>query len=102
MIITIIGSLKTKNKMNECKEYFERFGHRVFSPSDGKLQNSPLVEIQSVWIKAIKEADLVVAIPKNVCAENNGATNYILTFGESTSYEMAIANDLGKKIITWY
>lgn len=100
MIITIIGSLSKFKEMEEAKEYFERFGHKVNCPTSPELQEMALIEIQKEWIKKIKEADLIVAVPKAVyLAEKSGQTQFVHEFGESTSYEMAIASELNKEII---
>lgn len=101
MIITIIGSLSKRTEMNECKEYFERFGHRVNTPNDPELQKKSLYEIQCSWIQAIKEADLVVAIPKMISLAQSAKSDEVLEFGESTSYEMAIATEFEKRLIYW-
>lgn len=102
MIITIIGSCSDSEKMNECKEYWERFGHKVYCPCDSTRNKYPLIRKQGEWIERIKEADLVVAIEKGIyLLENPGETNYTLKFGESTSYEIAIASYLNKQIVFW-
>ena len=46
-----------------------------------------------------EEADLIVAVPKDVALTANGDSKYILEFGESTSYEMAIARRFNKPIL---
>lgn len=99
MVITIIGSLKREREMQEVKKYFERFGHKVNCPGELELQSKPLIEIQKEWYEKIEEADLIVAIPKAVLLDGHGKSNFVLEFGESTSYEMAIASKLKKKII---
>lgn len=102
MSITIIGSLKRKDKMEQAKSFFEKLGFTVNTPSDEKIQNQPLITIQDQWIKKISEADLVVAIPKeSVLKDDVGATRYVQEFGESTSYEIAIAYDKGKTVMIW-
>lgn len=101
MIITIIGSYKKKDEMLACKEYFERFGHKVNCPYNPTRDGS-LIEAQKAWIKKIEEADLVVAISKEVLLSNNAsATEFVMKFGESTSYEMAIAGRFNKQIVFW-
>lgn len=82
--------------MADAKAYFERFGHMVNCPADPNLQKKPLIMIQEEWIEKIKEADLIVVIPKNVSLVDNGESKMVFEFGESTSYEMAIAESLGK------
>lgn len=101
MVITIIGSLKNKHKMEYYKKFFENMGHTVHSPSDQNIQNLPLIAIQTQWIKNIEESDLVVAIPKEVVLNDSaGKTTYTYEFGESTSYELAIAHDKDKSVVS--
>lgn len=101
MTVTIIGSVKDDKKINECKKFFENLGFKVNSPLDLKNQQLSLIQIQSIWIQKIKDSDMVVAIPKEILIEGDGGTRYSLNFGESTSYEMATALDLGKQIVFW-
>lgn len=99
MIVTIIGSLRKKKEMDEIKDFWEQCGAVVNSPGDPEVQKKPLVDIQSTWIEKIEEADLIVAVPKDVALTANGDSKYILEFGESTSYEMAIARKFNKPIL---
>ena len=99
MIVTIIGSLRKKKEMNEIKAFLEKCGAIVNSPGDTELQKEPLVDIQGTWIEKIEKADLIVAIPKDVALTAHGDNKYILEFGESTSYEMAIARRFNKPIL---
>ena len=99
MIVTIIGSLTKKKEMDEVKAFLEKCGAIVNSPGDPELQKEPLAAIQRTWIEKIEEADLIVAVPKDVALIANGDSKYILEFGESTSYEMAIARRFNKPIL---
>ena len=99
MIVTIIGSLRKKKEMDEIKAFWEQCGAVVNSPGDPEVQKNPLVDIQRTWIEKIEEADLIVAVPKDVALTANGDSKYILEFGESTSYEMAIARRFNKPIL---
>ena len=99
MVVTIIGSLTKKKEMDEIKAFWEQCGAVVNSPGDPEVQKKPLIDIQSTWIEKIEEADLIVAVPKDVALTANGDSNYILEFGESTSYEMAIARRFNKPIL---
>ena len=99
MIVTIIGSLRKKKEMDEIKAFLEGRGAVVNSPGDPEIQKEPLVDIQRTWIEKIEEADLIIAIPKSVAMTANGDSKYILEFGESTSYEMAIARRFNKPIL---
>lgn len=101
MIITIIGSYSKIEEMNECKTYWERLGYKVNCPADPERKELPLITKQSDWIKKIEEADLVVAIPKEISIAIGDQTTYIHKFGESTSYEMAIALRFKKQIVIW-
>ena len=96
MIVTIIGSLTKKKEMDEIKAFWEGRGAVVNSPGDPEIQKEPLVDIQRTWIE---EADFIIAIPKNVAMTANGDSKYVLEFGESTSYEMAIARRFNKPIL---
>lgn len=99
MVVTIIGSLTKKKEMDEIKAFWESRRCVVNSPGDPEVQKEPLVDIQRTWIEKIEEADLIVAIPKGVAQTANGDSKYILEFGESTSYEMAIARRFNKPIL---
>lgn len=101
MIITIIGSYSKIEEMKNCKAYWERFGHKVNYPGDPEREELPLITKQSTWIEKIEEADLVVAIPKGIKIPGSGASSYVYEFGESTSYEMAIALRFKKQIVIW-
>lgn len=103
MKITIIGSTNvSKHKMDECRKYWENFGHEVYCPCESVYKNSPLIEKQSAWINFIKEADLIVAIPKKAkLLPDVDLTLFLHEFGDSTSYEMATAMSLNKQIIIW-
>lgn len=99
MIVTIIGSLSRKKEMEEIQAFWESQGFQVNSPLDPELQMKPLLIIQSTWIEKIKEADFIVAVPKEARLFGDGDSRSNLTFGESTSYEMAIAYHFNKKIL---
>ena len=99
MVVTIIGSLTKKKEMDKIKAFLEKRGAIVNSPGDPELQKEPLVDIQGTWIEKIEKADLIVAIPKGVALTSHGDNKYILEFGESTSYEMAIARRFNKPIL---
>lgn len=91
MIVTIVGSLTKKREMDKIKTCWEQRGAVVNSPGDPEIQKMALIDIQSNWIQKIEHSDLVIAIPKNVTMIEKSESQYILEFGESTSYEMAIA-----------
>lgn len=99
MIATIIGSLSKKEEMQVLKETFEHLGFHVNCPTDETLQKEPLLEIQKTWIKKIEDADLIIVVPKNLSMTSNGGTDYVITLGESTSYELAIATRFGKPVL---
>lgn len=100
--VTIIGSLTCREEMEKAKDYYMGLGCDVESPLDYQGEGLPLLTIQKMWIKFIKEADFIVAIPKNKhFVGESGVTKYIIEFGESTSYEMAIAREFGKEIRIW-
>lgn len=109
MIVTIIGSLTKKKEMDKIKAFWKRHGAVVNSPGDPEVQKEPLENIQRTWIEKIEEADLIVAVPKDVTLMPNrdgkyilgfgGDSKYALEFGESTSYEIAIARRFNKPIL---
>lgn len=99
MVVTIIGSLTKKEEMSKIKSFWKRCGFTVNCPGDPGIQKNPLLDIQAMWIEKIEEADLIIAVPKSVAITANGDSKYILEFGESTSYEMAIARRFNKEII---
>ena len=99
MIVTIIGSLTKKKEMDKIKAFWKQHGAVVNSPGDPELQKEPLENIQRTWIEKIEEADLIVAVPKDVTLIPNRDGKYILEFGESTSYEIAIARRFNKPIL---
>lgn len=109
MIVTIIGSLTKKKEMDKIKAFWEQNGAIVNSPGDLEVQKKPLENIQRMWIERIEEADLIVAVPKDVTLMPNrdgkyilgfgGDSKYALEFGESTSYEIAIARRFNKPIL---
>lgn len=96
MVVTIIGSMTTKKEMDKIKAFWKRRGAVVNSP---EVQKEPLVDIQRTWIEKIEEADLIIAIPKGVAMTANGDSKYVLEFGESTSYEMAIAKRFNRPVL---
>ena len=85
--------------MDEIKAFWEGRGAVVNSPGDPEIRKEPLIDIQRTWIEKIEEADLIIAIPKSVAMTANGDSKYVLEFGESTSYEMAIARRFNKQIL---
>lgn len=95
MTVTIIGSLQRRGRMKMIGKYFERKGHTVYVPTETHLS---LVEIQIEQIRKIKQADIIIAVPKSFEAEANGSGKMSYVFGESTSYEMAIANEFNKPV----
>lgn len=100
MVVTIIGSLTKKKEMDKIKAFWEQHGGIVNSPGDPELQKEPLENIQRTWIEKIEEADLIVAVPKDVFTLiPNRDGKYLLEFGESTSYEIAIARRFNKPIL---
>lgn len=99
MVVTIIGSMTKKKEMDEIKALLERRGVVVNCPGDPEVQKEPLVAIHRTWIEKIEEADLIIAVPKEVAMTANGGNKYILEFGESTSYEIATASRFNIPVI---
>lgn len=102
MVIVIIGSNNASvKKIEACKKFFTDMGHEVHSPIDNGRKDMHLFTKQTSWIYMIKQADLIVAIPKSVETVSGGTSSFNLEFGESTSYEIAIARYFYKVIIYW-
>lgn len=96
MIITIIGSINGENR--EILEIVKRQIQELFydvrdleilSPLDD--QGGSLFEIQRKFIDKIEKANLVCAISKP-CTDG-------VEFGESTTYELALADYLHKRVM---
>lgn len=101
MIVTIIGSYSMKDKMLKVKDHFERFGNKVNCPWDEKRNEDPILTKRVEWIKKIEEADLVVVIPKDTRIGPEDSSFLVFSFGEFTSYEIAIASYFTKNIVVW-
>lgn len=104
MIVTIIGSLQNAKEIKKAKDFFiETIDNcKVYTPIDE--QTKPLTIIQKEYLEKITKADLIVLIPKNIMyvPYDEGCKN-IFTYGESTSYELAISEYLlNKKVMIWY
>lgn len=92
-IITIIGSLTHSSyDITMLSNYLLDLGFTVHDPvtSNRQNKNMTLYDIQDFYISYIINADLVIAVPKP-----DG------TFGESTSYELAIAKAFHKKVFLY-
>lgn len=103
MIITIIGSVTVnRDEMRKCKKFFEKLGYQVYIPiDDPEHEKLPLLEKQRRWINHIEESDLIVAVSKIRILDNCENVQLGIMFGESTSYEIAIAEKFQKPIIFW-
>lgn len=105
MIVTIIGSLSKRSSMEDIKNHFESIGAKVNWPFDKTLKENRLglLGVQMDYYDKIKEADLIVAVSKyvyiNIDDAEKDTTSLTVKFGESTSYEMAIAYKLGKSVV---
>lgn len=104
MNIVIISSLSNEEDIKTLREVFQSFNGGVFdviTPLDD--QTGSLCNLQLGYIEKIEGADLVVAIPKkrilNPVADIGTTIEYI--FGESTSYEIAIARHFNKPFVIW-
>lgn len=92
-VVTIIGSLTHSSyDIIMLSNYLLDMGFTVYDPvtSNRQNKNMTLYDIQDFYISYIINADLVIAVPKP-----DG------TFGESTSYEMAIAKTFHKKVFLY-
>lgn len=98
MTVTIIGSLSKAERMKLIKRFLETKGVDVNIPLEKEIQSLPIVQIQKKWIEKIKEADYIVAVPEDTTFDGNGSGEIKYLFGESTSYEMAIADEFHKPV----
>lgn len=87
--ICILGSLSQQSAIEEAVEHYKSHGWLVDYPIEQR--DKTLFEIDFDYICRIAAADKVVAIPK-----------YDGSFGESVTYEMAVAKYLGKPVETYY
>lgn len=102
--VVFIGSLRhCRTSMSIAKDFFESLGMEVFSPDDDDLQSRPLLDIQELWYNNIMNCTFVVAFAKDreLDPDAPGRTIMRYEYGESTSYEMAIALNIGKKVFSW-
>lgn len=105
MRIVIIGSLKNEEQIKEAEAFFKStFTANVVTPFEYNNDNSQLslVNIQRLYFRQIQEADLVVAVVKDQDYEPvNGTKKEWITFEASTCCELAVARELGKKVVYW-
>ncbi len=87
--ICILASLSQQSAIEEAVEHYKSHGFLVDYPIEQR--DKTLFEIDFDYICRIAAADKVVAIPK-----------YDGSFGESVTYEMAVAKYLGKPVETYY
>lgn len=87
--ICILASLSQQSAIQEAVEHYKKHGNIVYFPAE--QHDKTLLEIDFDYICQIASADMVVAIPK-----------YDGSFGESVTYEMAIAKYLGKSVGVYY
>lgn len=99
--VCIICSLGAKEVCEKAAGTFENLGMEVHHPFLD--QQGSLLRIQSNYLKAIEESDIVLVIPKSSTTDNqfNDGTKVTELYGESVSYEMAFALYLNKPIIIW-
>lgn len=100
MKVVICGSLKTEEEIRHAERIVNGLfpGADVVTPLNEIEQAKPLVEIHLNYVTQIYNADLVVIVPKVVKGEANGGQTISFTFGESTTYELAIARGSFKPI----
>lgn len=103
MNITVIGSMKQTVEMLKIKDIYSKLGNDVFCPCDPERKNLTLLGKQTSWIEHIESSDIIIAIPKETkMFETDGDSTVIgVRFGESTSYEIAIANHFNKDVMIW-
>lgn len=98
MKVVILGSIKHNSDVITSVANFWK-GHNVdvIYPIDS-IKTKNLLDIQMNYINEIEDADLVLAIPKKIVDGVNGYYNCTFEFGESVSYEMAIAKHFRKPV----
>lgn len=91
-----------------CERIVELFGSNadvaIYHPFLN--QSGSLYEIQKRYLQKIEAADLIIAIPKTSytdenCEASDEYTRLNSYFGESTSYEIAFAQHIGKPVVLW-
>lgn len=87
--ICILASLSQQSTIEKAVEHYKSHGWLVDYPIEQR--DKTLFEIDFDYICRIAAADKVVAISK-----------YDRSFGESVTYEMAVAKYLGKPVETYY
>lgn len=95
IVVTIIGSSASSNtEILDARRKFQELGFLVYDPISNNVQSSicncSLFETQKRYLGYIERADFIFAIPKP-----DG------TFGESTTYELAFSDWLGKPIYVY-
>lgn len=106
MKVVVIGSVNAcSDEFKDIKKFFENRKCEVITPIDDDRQNgTPLIMLMEQYIEYIKNADIVIACSKNhlYCEDETSLWEYErLEFGESTSYEIAIAKCFHKPILYW-
>lgn len=102
--VCILCSLSNKDACEKAAETFKNLGMEVYHPFLDKVYKiSGLYTIQKDYLKAIEEADIILAIPKQSILDEHYKDHSEITdiFGESVSYEMAFARHINKPIILW-
>lgn len=94
MNICIICSLKCEDECKKTKDVLINMGFDVVTPFDN--QHGSLFNIQLNYLHRIGQADIVLAIPKEIDAQGQ---DWVSVFGESTTYELAYAIHIGKPVI---
>lgn len=105
MKVVIIGSLSCKHVIETvetfCKDVLG--ADNIITPF--KCKSGSLLRMQKSYIQYIEDCDLVIAVPKysvtEESLEDNNHTYIKECFGESTSYEIAMALYLKKNILIW-
>lgn len=87
--VCILASLSQQSAIEEAVEHYKSHENIVDYPIE--QHDKTLLEIDFDYICRIASADMVVAIPK-----------YDGSFGESVTYEMAVAKFLGKPVEVYY
>lgn len=108
MIVTILSSIKNKEKIDEVFEFANVVlgAEKIFypAPEDGKMNKHSIFCLNKRFLGYIDKSDLVIAIPKNIFEVVSSDASDLaphIEFGESVTHEMAYTKHTGKPLLIW-
>lgn len=108
MNICVLCSTHEANNRVICGKIEDTFAasaevwHPFKEPVVTETGITPLIDIMKDYIGRVLSSDLVVVIPKEVEVSKNASHNReTLSFGESVSYEMALAKVHKIPVLIW-